>query len=796
MKKWLIRGGLTGVTVALLLAGTLFCAYRLTVVKSLPLTSGTVYLQGISEPVKIIRDNLGIPHIYAGTEPDLYFAMGYAMTQDRLWQMEFYRRLGQGRLAEVFGADYVDIDRFFRTLTAGSPRKRFPDALQINAEAFAKGINAYLQKPGRVLPLEFRLMRYQPERWQKDDYLAIFKLMAWQLSFGWKVDVMAATIFEKVGAGKFQAAFPDAKAVPFQASDRVLDSYAEPLAGIDHLRRRIEQLTGLMPLPASNAWVVSGRKTVSGKPLLANDTHMGLTNPSMWWEVHLVCPGLDISGFAIPGMPAVAIGHNRHVAWGFTTVMVDDVDFYVEKLNPANDHQYQYKDGWEEFKIVTETIRIRGKSPETLQIRVGRNGPVIDTAGLKDPTRAVTARWAYNERPHPGLAAYLLTRAESIEAVIAALQHWEIPGQNFVFADTDGNIGYWCSAAIPLRKLGDGLLPMPGWTGQYEWQGYVPFRQRPHLINPASGYIANANNKITPSNEPYLISGYWAPGDRIDRIRQMLDSGSKLSIDDMRRMQQDVFCPLAEDIVPELVRVIRQQPASPQLGPIADLLSDWDRQMASASPAASVFEMTCNKLLENIFADEMGPELYARYLDMVVYAPRALRRIFKDGAFEWTDDVTTPEKESLEQIILISVQAAVKELTDLLGRETGQWRWDRLHRLTFTHVMGRRPYLDRIFNLGPFPVAGNHLTVNKLQYDYNAPFAVTDGVSQRMIVDLGNRSNALHVLPTGESGQLASPHYQDQVDLFRNGEYHPVWIQPEQLKEHTEASLKLVPKAD
>ena len=796
IKDRIVKAIAVGMGIVLLLVFSVFLAYRFTAIQSLPTTKGTLSVQGISEPVEIIRDDFGIPHIFASNEADLYFAWGYAMAQDRLWQMDFFRRLGQGRLSEVFGNDFVSADRYFRTLTAGSPQKTFSDAMHANVRAFADGINAYMQKPGRGLPVEFKLMRYKPEKWHWYDTMAIFKVIAWQLSFGWKVDLAAAKIHQKIGSQKFREAFasPGRKSVhePTPAGGIA----GSLLSDINRMRQRIESMTGAGPISASNNWVVSGRKTVSGKPLLANDTHMGLSNPSLWWEVHLVCPGLDVSGFAIPGMPVIPVGHNRRVSWGITTVMADDVDFFIEKINPANSGQYRYKDSWEDFRIITETIRIKGNPPETLEIRVGRNGPVIETAGSKDKTRVITSRWVFNERPHPGLAAYLLIRAGNLDEVIAALRHWEIPGQNFVFADIDGNIGFWSCAAIPLRKHGDGLLPVPGWTGQYDWQGYLSFGERPHTINPAEGFVATANHDINRSSDSSYIPGYYASEDRVRRINQMLAEKSLIKIEDFRRMHRDIFSPMAEDIVPTLVRVMNQELSGEKNRRITELLSSWDFRMGADSPAAAIFEMIYIKLLKNIFADEMGDKLYNEYLDMVVFAPQALRSIFQNGFSAWVDNISTPAEENLNEIILQSVQDAVIELHRLLGPAVNRWRWDRLHRLTFRHVMGRRPFLDRLFNLGPYPEGGSALTVNKLQYDYRAPFDVTDGVSQRMIADLSDLSRSLHVLPTGQSGLLESPHYKDQISLYRKGQYHPVWTDPQQLKQHTKARLKLLPKAD
>ncbi|MFB0521189.1 MAG: penicillin acylase family protein, partial [Desulfatiglandales bacterium] len=336
MKKWtlivlLALGGLI-----LVVAGGGYLWFHQTLKRSLPQTSGEVVLSGLNEGVEIIRDTYGVPHIYAKNEPDLYFALGYAMAQDRFWQMEFHRRLGHGRLSEVFGKDFIKADRYFRVLTAAGLRKDVPNDLAFLPRAFANGVNAYLETHRERLPFEFKLLGYRPEPWDVDDYLAILKVVNWGLSSGWKVDLTAAEMLEKVGEQKLREAFPvwpDGGPLIVSEQSKVISILSEPTVKTLRLAKRLATISALA---ASNNWVVSGKKSVTGKPILANDTHLGLTNPSVWWEVHMVCPTMDVSGFAIPGMPGIAIGHNRHVTWGVTNVMVDDVDFYIEKINPEN----------------------------------------------------------------------------------------------------------------------------------------------------------------------------------------------------------------------------------------------------------------------------------------------------------------------------------------------------------------------------------------------------------------------------------------------------------------------------
>jgi penicillin amidase len=794
MKKMMIRGViLLGVLVAILV-GSVYLVYRQTITSSLPLNNGSVSLHGIMATIEIVRDTYGVPHIYAQNEPDLYFALGYAMAQDRLWQMEFSRHLGQGRLSEIFGPEYVSVDRYFRTLTAGSRRKRYPKELQFIPRAFARGINAYLKQQGDRLPLEFKLLRFQPEMWQEDDYLAVFKLIAWQMSVGWSVDPTAAQITAKAGHEILRELFSFEIRPQKIADPSAVRGLYQMMADVYRLKRHIKQRVPSLSMPASNNWAVSGRKTATGNPLLANDTHLALNNPCMWWEAHLVCPGIDVSGFAIPGLPGIVMGHTPTVAWGITTVMVDDVDFYIEKLHPQNPRQYQYQGRWETFKRITETIQVKGGSPQKIEILVSRHGPVIDDLEAGRRKQVTTARWAYNDLPHPGLCVYLLAKARNADQVVSALRHWEVPGQNIVFADTRGNIGLWCCAAIPIREKGDGLLPAPGWTGEYEWQGYVPFERRPHLINPEKGYLATANHDLSRDGYPHFITTYWAPEARIERIRQMLSAKKRLTTKDMRQMQLDVYNPVAADIAPQLARILRQLPQGRQAKQAANLLSNWDYKMTTGSAAASIFEMSCLNILKHLYEDDLGEDLYRAYLDLGIFSSKALWQVFRQGHSNFADKAATPEKENLTRIITISLEAALKALTDQLGDNPNTWQWGRLHTMRFNHVMGERKFLDKIFNVGPYPVAGSQLTVNRFEYEYARPFAVVHGVSQRMIVDLDRVCQALHVLPTGESGLLASPHYTDQLPLYQAGRYHSAWTDQKDLNSNVASRLRLLPR--
>ena len=792
--KWLGIGLLGLIGAAVLAAAGTFFWFQRTVSKSQPQISGTITVAGIHDLVEIIRDVHGMPHIYAQNEPDLFFAMGYAMAQDRLWQMEFYRRVGTGRLAEILGEKALEADRHFRTLAAGGRHRSLPDEPGILTDAFTAGINAYLERHRDRLPLEFKLLGFQPEPWQSDDVSAIYTLINWGLSLGWKVDLTAADILKKVGKDRFRDAF----APPAEAG-RPIALEIDPIptldfSGVVATFSKVSRLTDFTPAPASNNWAISGTRSVTGKPLLANDTHMPLTNPSLWWEVHLVCPTIDAAGFAIPGLSGLPLGHNRHVAWGVTNVMVDDVDFYIERLNPQNPLQYRYEDHWEDMRSVRQTIRVKGAAPVDIDIRLTRHGPVIENGQFDDSNQVVSARWAVNDLDLPARAAFRLLKAATVADVVEALKDWGAPGQNFVFADTDGSIGYWCCAAIPIRPRGNGLLPLPGWTDADEWAGYLPFEKRPHAIDPPDEYVASANNAVSDLTFTDVIGTYWEPIDRISRIRELIAAKPKLSVDDMTAIQTDVACPLAAELMPLMLSVMDLRFTAEPEAPTRDILAQWDYRMSAQSAAATIYETTYLNLLENIFKDELGPALYRRYIGLTVFAPRALRHILRTGRSVWLDDVDTPQTETLADVVEKSLRQALTDLRSRFGADVARWTWGRLHTLTFHHPLGERKPLDRLFDLGPYPTSGSHLTVDKKQYDYNRPFTVREGVSQRMIVDLAHPAVALHVLPTGESGLLGNAHNSDQIDLYLEGRYHPSWLTRSDIEHHAEATLALKPR--
>lgn len=795
IRKWIGIAVLTPFALAVLIGGGTYLWYRYTVAQSQPVTDGDLQVAGLRQEVEILRDDFGIPHIYAENPRDLYLAMGYAMAQDRLWQMEFFRRLGSGRLSELFGKKTLEADRLFRSLALAQEEIALPPEVAFIPEAFAAGINAYLQRTGERLPLEFKLLDHRPDPWTETDYLAVFRVVQWGLSLGWKVDRTAARVLAAVGEDRFREAFPPATDdTPVIRPGEAAEWKNLPVAP-DEIAARCIPAPGFRPSAASNNWVVSASKSQSGFPILANDTHMALSNPSLWWEVHLVCPPkIDAAGFAIPGLPGIPIGHNAQAAWGITNVMLDDVDFYIEKIHPDDPRRCRFENRWYNMRVIDTELRVRGEKPEPLQVKLTRHGPVLQEYESAGEPRAMSVRWSALELNPPTAAAHGLIQADGLDALISALSRWDLPGQNFVFADRAGNIGFWCCAAIPIRKNGSGMLPLNGWEADNEWQGFVPFDQRPHLINPAAGYIASANNPVAGSRYRFSIGNYWESADRIFRIRNRLEAAATFSVETLRSIQVDVYNPLADELVPVVISALSDESLSASQQAALEVLQSWDRRMERGSAGALIFEATYLRVLDGVFRRALGPELFRQYLDTMVFPPRALRRIIRSESSAWLKSAGASPAASLAVTAAVAFRQAVSELGRRFGNDPASWRWGKAHTLSFSHVLAAKKPLGALFNLGPFPAGGSGLTINKKAYDYQRPFEVKEGVSQRMLIDLSDPWNARHVLPTGQSGVLHNAHYRDQIDLYLKGADRVMPMQRADVEARCRGRLRLSPR--
>jgi len=757
---------------------------------TLPDYNGELTISGLKDNVEIIRDSYGMPHIYAQTDQDAYFALGYCMAQDRLFQMDMVRRAARGRLAEIFGKDLIAVDRFFRTITAGKSiediASAYPQETLFAMKAYAEGVNYFIENHKGPLPIEFTILGYEPEPWQFSDGTAVHYYMAWDLNTAFAVEMLYAAVIDKVGETMAQDIFPDyAKGYPTIVPQGIAS--LDFLASLNLARKVLGTEGG----GASNSWVISGKTAANGAPILANDPHLGHGAPGIWYEAHLITPSMNVSGSILPGIPFVIIGANEYVAWGWTNVMADDADFYIEKINPANSNQYEFMGRWEDMIVREEVINVKGAEEVKFKVKLTRHGPIIDDVNnLQGPKgTALSMRWTAYDTLQANPFFYLNT-ARSIDDIEKAAEHFKCPGQNWVYADSKGNIGFWAAVGIPIRDGFSGAVPIPGWDGKHEWQGYVPTAEQPHMRNPSQGWIATANNKHFNDDYPYPISHYYAMPDRFARIQEMLTAKKKFDVKDFEGMQADFFMVLGKEWIPMMLTSLSEDNLSEKEKKALSILKEWDFVASADGTAATVFHATLNEMVKNTFKKRLGDALYGPYIGNSFVAFNAMRNLMARGQSPWLDNPDTPEVETIDTIISKSFKAAVAVLNQALGPNIDDWSWGKLHTLTFYHPFGKSSALMGYFlNIGPFPVGGSMATVNPQPYRLSEPWDVHHGASLRYIIDFSNMKHSRRVIPAGISGNFMSPHYDDQTELWRTGTYRPFVLDRKSVEEDARFTL-------
>jgi len=767
---------------------------------TVPDYKGEIIADGVGNEVEIIRDNYGTPHIYASSDEDAAFALGYCLAQDRLFQMEMLRRSVKGELAEVLGPGFLDVDRLFRTLTAPKRIADFYDSLPPHIvgtmDAFARGVNYFLTHHDGSLPFEFALLGFKPKLWKASDEMAGLYYMAWALNFSFQSEILYSAVIDTVGpelAAELFVPYPDG--APTIIPDSGLSA---SLTGLLSTITKARSVTG-MPFPGnSNNWAVAGSKSETGHPLVANDMHLGLMLPNIWYQAHLVTPNMNVAGVVLPGIPLVIAGANEHVAWGFTNVMADDADFYQEKINPDDSNQYEFMGQWEDMRFVHDTIVVRDSGSVPLTVRLTRHGPIIDDILLSDsaplPVHPISMRWTLYDFTDEAEALFRLNRAKTIDDIEQAASLYKCPGQNWTYADDQGNIGFWAAVGIPIRDgfVGDKILP--GWDGKHEWSGYVPFDEQPHMRNPARGWIATANNKHVGDDYPYVISNSYAPPDRFIRISRMLAAKEKLSIADCEKIQGDVYMVMAETWVPLIVNAVDPAVLSELQSRALDSLRGWDYYADTDRVGASLFNVTFQKTMENTARVRLGDTLYEDWLVNAFIAYDAMENLITRDSSAWYDNPATPQLETRDSVLRRSFLDAVGYLDSVYGEDVSQWTWGRVHTLTLRNPFGGQlPVLGGLMNTETHPIEGAANTVNAGLYRLTHPYAMLAGASQRHIFDLQNIENSEWVMPGGISGNFMSDYYDDQYDLWRELKYRPFHLERENVEADAAESMKIIP---
>ena len=781
----------------------------------LPRHAGKQRLIGLDAPVQVLRDHWGVPHIYATSTRDLFMAQGYVHAQDRLWQMEFQRRVGHGQLAEIFGRAALPVDRYIRTLgfnrVVQEEERLFSDETREIVNAYVQGVNAYIAQHTRRLPVEFSILRFQPQVWRPVDILALGKYIALGLSENWPLEILRSHMVALVGEER-------AKALDIRYPDD------HPFTIPSGIRYRSDIGTGLLrdvpqpPLPTngsdgvqgSNAWVVSGKRSASGLPLLANDPHLVLQIPSIWYENHLISKDFHVTGASFAGCPGVIIGHNEWVAWGITNGMTDVQDVFIERFDPVSPERYAFQEQWKQASVIREEIVVRGESePHIEEVRLTHHGPIItdlitsqdkQTSPIEDTsyTEEYALQWTALEPGRVVDAILAYNQARDWPHFRQALGLWPGPTQNFVYADVQGHIGYSLAGRVPVRRQGDGRVPVPGWIGEYEWSGYIAPEALPHVLDPDDEYIVTANNRIIGADYPHAIPSEWFNGYRAKRICELLEQATHHDVRSFEQIHSDVrsLPGLA------LAAFTGRLPVTSSVAQKArNALATWDGELDVDSVGGTIYTVFRSHLQAIAYAEISESFELVTGLGVLATLPserfllRSLPSII--DRMVQRDDAWLPEQRTWDDVIAEAWHATITELHQLYGDNIQTWRYGRFHTLTLRHPLGAIPALASLFNRGPFPIGGDIDTVcmGHLPRRFVGGPRYT-GASYRQICDPADWDRSMSIHSTGQSGHPASNHYADFVQPWLAGHYHPMLWSRMRVEEATHKRLTLLPARD
>lgn len=758
--RWVI--GILVVIMVIVASAAGFFAVRFHM--ALPDLAGQLSLPGLQAQAAIERNGQGLVTIHAANDHDAYFALGFAHAQDRLWQMEMTRRIGAGRMSELLGSSMIGLDRYIRTLgfyRLAEAQLTFlsPDVLA-SLDAYAEGVNAWIETRDRPLPPEFQLLFHEPEKWTPADSIVWGRMMAFQLATNMRSEQARERLLRELGEDRTRALLPGAEPG---------DPVTLPPAAKALLDRYVPAPPELQSDTASNAWVISGAHTATGAPILANDPHLGFTAPNLWYFVRIDAPNLKVTGVTVPGVPFHLLGHNAQVAWGFTTTYADTQDLFIETLSPDG-RQYKTPAGWRDFEYREEEIGVRFGDPIRLSIRSSRHGPIVsDLWDPDDNDISVTAALAFpglDEEDQTPEALYRLNRASTARDVLEATRFYGAPVQNIHFADSQGSIGLIAPGKIPMRANGNGLLPVDGGSGSYDWIGMIPFAELPQIVDPPSGIIRNANNRLVDQSFPYLISAEWPPAFRAKRLDLLLERMGVADVAQSIDWQLDIVSGAATEILPLLTATEPDGEASAQA---LALLAGWDGSMDRDKPEPLIYATWLNVLTLAIAKDEVKGAYPPYWQEQELFLIDVLTG--KEAA--WCDDITTPEAEDCAQVLSASLDRTVTQLQKRFGDDIAEWRWGKAHVAVFENrFLGRLPGLNGFANQRIETSGGDH-TLNRGQSTPSDDplYRHGHGAGYRAVYDLADLANSRFSLAGGQSGNPVSPHYADLLEDWRDGRY-------------------------
>ncbi|GJQ64730.1 MAG: penicillin amidase [Melioribacteraceae bacterium] len=765
-----------------LLPGVLIFGYIL-INRTIPPSSGELSNSLVQNDVKIYTDANGIAYISSVSEEDAMRALGFQHAKERLFQMEVMRRVAAGRLSEVVGAEALPVDKLFRTIgLARIVERDYPklnDTTKQVLQAYSEGVNIVLNEYGSRFAPELNLFPEEVELWKPEDSFLISKLVGWTLNLSWWTDAAYIDLANKLGADAVEAIIPqfDENKKMTIPKGKVADvSPAISMVEVDRSFRKMFGLDGTQV--GSNNWVVSPAKSASNKAMIANDPHLAVLHPNLWYFTVISAREFSAAGFTIPGAPGVVIGKNDVMAWGYTNVMADDCDFYYETIDSSG-KKYLFDGEWKDFEVIEEKIVVKDSTDVELEILINHRGPVINNIRPntllhyeKPASSTITMRWTgFEFSDEPG-AILKVNRSRNIAEFIEAVEGFKLPGQNFMFADSAGNIGYLCAARLPIRKDKFPTYIYDGSKSQNDWSGFVPYKKMPRIINPATNYLASANNKVMKDFE-YHISNIWEPDSRIRRINQFLDRDTTFSVNDFEIMQNDIKSVYAEDFVPKIIEIFSNvEVTDKNLKTVLELLRQWDYEMEAESQTPAIFSVFKMKMLENLFLDEMGETYLKEYTFMTNISHRILQEYFNGRTSEWIDDKDSDELENFKDIVKKSLVDAVIWLEQNYGKNPSGWQWGKLHKLKFTHPFSQgAEILSPLFDIGPFEVSGDGTTLSNTEFSFNTPYDVKVVASMRMIYDFSARDIIKIALPTGQSGHFNSENYDNLTEGWIKGQY-------------------------
>jgi penicillin G amidase len=744
---------------------------------SLPQTTGTIAVPGLGAEVEIVRDGDGVVTIRARDEADAFYALGFVHAQDRLFQMEMMRRVGAGRLSEVAGPDAIGVDTYMRILglyrLAEAEAAALPDDMRATVDAYAAGVNAFLEVRRGALPPEFQLRGVDPEPWRPADSLVWGKLMAMQLSDNWSEELLRYRLSGKLSPtqlnelwpappnhdlGVPQAKKPDDRAELSPTPSPTLPRFAGDEKG------------------ASNSFVVAGSRSASGKPLLANDPHLGLQNPIQWYLVRMETPSLRLVGATAPGVPMLLIGHNGHVAWTFTTTHSDTQDLFVEKLLPDDSTRYLGPSGPMAFETRAEVIKVYGDNDVLLNVRQSRHGPILsDAPSLEwsDKEQVLALAWpALASDDATALSLYRINRARNAGELRTALADFDSPMQNIVYADTAGHVGFVAAGRMPIRKnlSGAGEMPAPGWTGDYDWTGYLQVDALPQLADPPAGWIATANNDIRPPGYAPFLGARWETPYRFRRIADLIIGTPRHTVETLEAIQLDTLSLAAQELMPVLLGHMEESKIPRPEFVAFEMMKTWDFRVTRDRPEPLIFTAWLAELNRAVLSGSLGDQ----FEDYAAYNLTEVINLIRTPESRWCDDVRTPTAENCGTAVYNAFFAALRNLTDTYGNDPTRWRWGDAHQARFGHpVFDRIPVLRDLLH-DPIATDGDNFTVNRAtpRVDFESVvFPDVHGAGLRVVFDLADLDRSRFIIAGGQSGNPLSAHYGDQIERWRDGQY-------------------------